>query len=129
VRQRRAHEPWVREKPDAKTRGHLLGKNKAVLLASGIIVAVASISFVSVLLLNGVLPLQPREKLMLTNYEEVRVSLARDDLTTAEQLAAQMTREFGDWVPVSSPVQLVPNSDSLEWARLVGRTKMIGTNI
>jgi hypothetical protein len=40
-----------------------------------------------------------------------------NDLATAEQLAAQMTREFGDWVPVSSPVQLIPNSDSLESAR------------
>jgi hypothetical protein len=80
-------------------------------------VAVASISFVSVLLLNGVLPLQPREKLMLTNYEEVRVSLARDDLTTAEQLAAKMARE-SDWMTVSSSVQLIADSDSLESARI-----------
>ena len=31
---------------------------------------------------------------MLKNYEEVRVSLAHDDLATAERLAANMAREF-----------------------------------
>jgi hypothetical protein len=117
VRQRRTPEPSVREKPDAKTRGNFLGKNKTVLLASGVIVAAASISFVSVLLLNGAPPLQPRERLMLTNYEQVRVSLAHDDLTTAEQLAAKMAREFGDWMTVSSSVQRIADSDSLESAR------------
>jgi hypothetical protein len=54
---------------------------------------------------------------MLKNYEEVRVSLAHDDLTNAQRLAAKMAREFGDWVPVSSSVQLIANSDSLESAR------------
>jgi hypothetical protein len=54
---------------------------------------------------------------MVMNYEEVRISLAHDDLTTAERLAAKMTREFGDWVSVSSSVQLLANSDSLESAR------------
>ena len=78
--------------------------------------AAASISFVIILLLNGAPPLQPRERVMLTNYEEVRVSLAHDDLTTAERLAAKMAREFGDWVPVSSSVQLLADSDSLESA-------------
>jgi hypothetical protein len=117
VRQRRAHEPSVREKPDAKTRGNFLDRNKAVLLASGVIVVAASISFVSVLLLNGAPPLQPRERAMLANYEQVRVSLAHDDLPTAEGLAAKMVREFGDWVPVSSYVRLIANSDSLESAR------------
>ena len=117
MRQRRAHEPWVREKPDAKTRGNLLGKNKAVLLASGVIAAAAFISFVIILLLNGAPPLQPRERTMLKNYEELRVSLVQDDLTTAERLAAKMAREFGDWVPVSSSVQLIAKSDSLESAR------------
>jgi hypothetical protein len=117
VKQRRAHKPPVKERLDAKTRGNFLGKNKAILLASGIIVTAASISFVSVLLLNGVPPLQPRERAMLTNYEQVRVSLAHDDLTSAERLAANMAREFGDWVPVSSYVRLIANSDSLESAR------------
>jgi hypothetical protein len=107
----------VKERLDAKTRGKFLGKNKAILLASGIIVAAASISFVSVLLLNGAPPLQPRERAMLTNYEQVRVSLAHDDLTTAEGLAAKMVREFLDWIPVSSSVQLIADSDSLESAR------------
>ena len=118
MRQRRAqHEPSVREKPDPKRRGNFLGENKAVLLASGVIAAAAFISFVVILLLNGAPPLQPRERVMLTDYEEVRVSLAHDDLTTAERLAAKMAREFGDWVPVSSSVQLIANSDSLESAR------------
>jgi hypothetical protein len=62
-------------------------------------------------------PLPPRDRAMLTNYEEVRVSFTRDDLTTAERPAAKMAREFGDWVPVSSSVQLIANSDSLESAR------------
>jgi hypothetical protein len=39
---------------------------------------------------------------MLMNYEEMRISLAHDDLTTAERIAAKMAREFCDWVPVSS---------------------------
>ena len=117
MRQRRAHEPSVREKPDPKRRGNFLGGNKAVLLASGVIAAAAFISFLVILLLNGAPPLQPRERIMLKNYEEVRVSLANDDLTTAERLAAKMAREFGDWVPVSSSVQLIANSDSLESAR------------
>ena len=116
MRQRRAHEPSVREKPGPKTRGNFLGKNKAVLLASGVIVAAASISFVIILLLNGAPPLQPRERVMLTNYEEVRVSLAHDDLPTAERLAAKMAREFSNWTPVSSSVQLIADSDSLESA-------------
>jgi hypothetical protein len=51
------------------------------------------------------------------NYEEMRISLAHDDLTSAERIAAKMAREFGDWVPVSSSVQLIANSDSLESAR------------
>jgi hypothetical protein len=118
VRQRRAqHDPSVRGKPDPKTRGNFLRENKSVLLASGVIAAAAFISFAVTLLLNGAPPLQPRERLMLTNYEEVRISLAHDDLTTAEHLAAKMAREFGDWVPVSSAVQLISNSDSLESAR------------
>ena len=118
MRQRRAqHDPSIREKPDPKRRGNFLGENKTVLLASGVIAAAAFISFVVILLLNGAPPLQPRERVMLTNYEEVRVSLAHDDLTTAERLAAKMAREFGDWVPVSSSVQLIANSDSLESAR------------
>jgi hypothetical protein len=117
VKQRRAHKPSAKERLDAKTRGNFLGKNKAILLASVIIVTAASISFVSVLLLNGAPPLQPRERAMLTNYEQVRVSLTHDDLTSAERLAANMAREFGDWVPVSSSVQLIANSDSLESAR------------
>jgi hypothetical protein len=54
---------------------------------------------------------------MLTSYEEVRVSLAHDDLTRAQRLATKMSQEFGDWVPVSSSVQLIANSDSLESAR------------
>src|SRR5262245_59083625 len=54
---------------------------------------------------------------MLANYEELRISLAHDDLTIAEQLAAKMSQQFGDWVPVSSSVQLIANSDSLESAR------------
>ena len=54
---------------------------------------------------------------MLMNYEEMRISLAHDDLTTAERIAAKMPQEFGDWVPVSSSVQLIANSDSLESAR------------
>ena len=118
MRQRRAqHDPSVREKPDPKRRRNFLGENKAVLLASGVIAAAAFISFVVILLLNGVPPLQPRERIMLKNYEEVRVSLAHDDLTTAERLAEKMAREFGDWVPVSSSVQRIANSDSLESAR------------
>jgi hypothetical protein len=64
----------VREKPDPKRPGNFLGENKAVLLASGVIAAAAFISFVIILLLNGAPPLQPRERVMLTNYEEVRVS-------------------------------------------------------
>ena len=68
-------------------------------------------------LLNGAPPLQPRERIMLTNYEQVRISLAHDDLTTAEGLAAKMAREFGDWISVSSSVQLIANSDSLKSAR------------
>ena len=108
MRQRRTqHEPSVREKPDPKRRASFLGENKAVLLGSGVIAAAAFISFVIILLLNGAPPLQPREKVMLTNYEEVRVSLSHDDLPTAERLAAKMAREFGDWVPVSSSVQLI----------------------
>ena len=79
--------------------------------------AVASISFVSVLLLNRVPPLQPRERAMLTNYEEVRVSLAHDDLATAKWISAKMMREFSDWLAVSSSVQLISNSGSLELAR------------
>ena len=51
------------------------------------------------------------------NYEEMRISLGHDVLTTAERIAAKMPREFGDWVPVSSSVQLIANSDSLELAR------------
>ena len=118
MRQRRAqHEPSVREKRKQKWRSNFLGENRAVLLASGVVVAAASVSFVIILLLNGAPPLQPRERVMLTNYEEVRVSLAHDDLTTAERLAAKMAREFGDWVPVSSSVQLIADSDSLESAR------------
>ena len=54
---------------------------------------------------------------MLMNYEEVRISLAHDDLATAQRMSAQMAREFGDWPPVSSSVQLISNSDSLESAR------------
>jgi hypothetical protein len=71
----------------------------------------------SILLWNGAPPLQPRERALLMNYEEVRVSLVRGDLATAERIAAQITREFGDWVPVSSPVRFIANSDSLESAR------------
>jgi hypothetical protein len=56
-------------------------------IASGVIVAAASISFVSVLLLNGAPPLQPRERAMLANYEQVRVSLAG----TGSSLAASVT--------------------------------------
>ena len=56
--------------------------------------AAAVISFVSILLLNRVPPLQPRERAMLTNYEEIRVSLAHDDLNRAERLAAKMSQEF-----------------------------------
>ena len=67
--------------------------------------AAAAISFVSILLLNNVPSLQPRERAMLINNEEMRISLAHDDLTTAEQIAAKMAREFGDWVAVSSSVQ------------------------
>jgi hypothetical protein len=118
VRQRRAQpERSIRERRNQKGRSKFLGKNRAVLLASGVIVAAASISFVSILLWNGVPPLQPRERALLISYEELRVSLVRDDLATAERVAAQMTREFGDWVSVSSPVQLISNSDSLESAR------------
>jgi hypothetical protein len=118
VRQHRAqHAPSVSEKPDKKRRGNFLGENKAVLLASGVIAAAAFISFVVILLMNGAPPLQPRERIMLKNYEEVRVSLAHDDLITAERLAAKMAGEFGNWVPVSSSVQLLANSDSLESAR------------
>jgi hypothetical protein len=72
--------------------------------ATLVIAAAAFISFVFILLLNGAPPLQPRERIMLKNYEEVRISLAHDDLTTAERLAEKMAREFGDWVPVSSSV-------------------------
>jgi len=54
---------------------------------------------------------------MLTNDEEVRVSLVHDDLTTAERLAAKMAREFGDWISVCSSVQFIADSDSLESAR------------
>jgi hypothetical protein len=115
MRQGRAqHDPSVKVKTDAKRRGNFLVENKAVLLATGVIAAAALISFVVILLLNGPPPLQPRERVMLTNYEEVRVSLAHDDLNTAERLAARMAREFGDWVPVSSSVELISNSDSLE---------------
>jgi hypothetical protein len=118
VRQRRAQSEWsIREKRNQKGRSKFLGKNRAVLLASGVIVAAACISFVSILLWNRAPPLQPRERALLMNYEEVRVSLVRDDLATADRIAAQMTREFGDWEPVSSPVQLFANSDSLESAR------------
>jgi hypothetical protein len=118
VRQRRAqHGPSGREKPDPKRRGNFLRENKAVLLASGAIAAAAFISFAVILLLNGAPPLQSRERKMLKNYEEVRVSLAHDDLTTAERLAANMAREFGNWVSVSSSFQLIANSDSLESAR------------
>ena len=118
MRQRRAqHELSVREKRDPKRRRNFLGENKAVLLASSVIAAAAVISFVIILLLNGAPPLQPRERTMLKNYEELRVSLVQDDLTTAERLAAKMALEFGDWVPVSSSVQLIAKSDSLESAR------------
>jgi hypothetical protein len=72
--------------------------------ATLVIAAAAFISFVFILLLNGAPPLQPRERIMLKNYEEVRIPLAHDDLTTAERLAEKMAREFGDWVPVSSSV-------------------------
>ena len=54
---------------------------------------------------------------MLISYEEMRISLAHDDLTKLERIAAKMAREFGDWVPVSSSVQLIANSDSLESER------------
>jgi hypothetical protein len=54
---------------------------------------------------------------MLTNYEEVRVSLAHDDLATAKWISAKMMREFSDWLAVSSSVQLISNSGSLESAR------------
>jgi hypothetical protein len=54
---------------------------------------------------------------MLMNYEEMRISLAHDDLTTAERIAAKTAREFDDWGPVSSSVQRIANSDSLESAR------------
>jgi hypothetical protein len=67
--------------------------------------------------MNRVPPLQPREKAMLMKYEEVRIALAHDDLTAAEMVTAKMAREFGDWVPVSSCVQLIADSDSLESAR------------
>jgi hypothetical protein len=53
----------------------------------------------------------------MANYEQVRVSLAHDDLTSAEQLAAKMAREFGDWIPLHSYVRLIADSDSLESAR------------
>jgi hypothetical protein len=48
--------------------------------------AAAVISFVSILLLNRVPPLQPRERAMLTNHEELRISLAHDDLATAQRI-------------------------------------------
>lgn len=71
--------------------------------------AAAAISFVSIILFNRVPSLQPREKAMLTNHEEVRIALVHDDLATADLLGAKMTREFGDWVPVSSSVQISEN--------------------
>jgi hypothetical protein len=79
--------------------------------------AAAVTSFVSILLLNGVPPLQPRERAMLANYEELRISLAHDDLATAQRISAKMMREFNDWSAVSSSVQLISNSGSLELAR------------
>jgi hypothetical protein len=54
---------------------------------------------------------------MLMNYEEVRISLAHDDLSSAQRISVKMTHEFGDWASVSSPLQLISNSDSLESAR------------
>lgn len=54
---------------------------------------------------------------MLTNYEEVRISLAHDDLATAQRISGKMLEEFRDWAPISSSVQLISNSDSLESAR------------
>src|SRR6516164_9755554 len=79
--------------------------------------AAAVISFIGILLLNRVPPLQPRERAMLMNYEELRISLAHDDLATAQRISAKMMREFSDWSAVSSAVQLISNSGSLESAR------------
>ena len=59
--------------------------------------AAAVISFIGILLLNRVPPLQPRERAMLSNYEELRISLAHDDLATAQRISAKMVREFSDW--------------------------------
>ena len=64
--------------------------------------AAAVISFVSILLLNRVPPLQSRERAMLTNYEQLRISLAHDDLATAHRISAKMMREFSDWSAVSN---------------------------
>jgi hypothetical protein len=79
--------------------------------------AAAVVSFVSILLLNRVPPLQPRERAMLTNYEELRISLAHDDLASAQRISAKMMQEFSDWSAVSSAVQLISNSGSLESGR------------
>ena len=59
--------------------------------------AAVVISLVSILLLNRVPPLQSRERAMLTNYEQLRISLAHDDLATAHRISAKMVREFSDW--------------------------------
>ena len=76
-------------------------------MASGIVMAAVIISFATILLLNRAPSLQPPQRAMLMNYEEMRIALARDDLTTAERIAAKMAREFGDWAPVSSSSQLI----------------------
>ena len=118
MRKRRTQQkPSASEKRNQKRRSTFLGENRSLLLASGVIVAVAVISFVSILLLNRVPPLQLRERAMLTNHEELRISLAHDDLGTAQRISAKMMREFSDWSAVSSAVQLISNSDSLESAR------------
>jgi hypothetical protein len=107
----------VKEKQDAKRRGNFMGENKAVLLASGVIAAAAFISFVVILLLNGAPPLQPRERVMLTDYEEVHVSWRTMTSILPSDSPQRWLENFGDWMPVSSSVQLISKSDSLESAR------------
>ena len=115
-RGRAQHQPSVRQQRTQKKQSNFPDRKKALLFASSVVAAAAVIAFVSVFLWR-VPSLQPREKAMLANYEEVRISLAHDDLTSARRMSAKMLEQFRDWAPVYSSVQLISNSDSLESAR------------
>jgi len=118
VRRARAqHKPSVRQQRTQKKQRNFPDRKKALLFVSSAVAAAVVIAFVIVFLWIRVPSLQAYEKAMLANYEEVRISLAHDDLASARRISAKMLEEFRDWAPVYSSVQLISNSDSLESAR------------